>query len=58
MSEKLMAYNECSRKDDILEVKKKLRIQIRECQEEIKKLREDDEDHSIQEDKKSSASQY
>ena len=55
MNEKLIAYYELSRKDEILEVKKKLRIQIRECQEEINKLRLGDDDPSIQENKKSSA---
>jgi len=58
MNEKLMAYNECSRNDEILDVKKKLRIQIRECQEEINKLREDDKHSSFEDNKKSSASQY
>ena len=57
MNEKLMAYHECSRNDEILEVKKKLRVQIRQCQEEINKLRQDDNDQSLQEEKQLHAPQ-
>ena len=55
MNEKLVAYYECSKNDEILEVRKKLRMQIRECQQEINKLRQDDNDGSVQEDNKSPA---
>ena len=40
LTEKIEYYNECLRNDETLEVRKQLRIQIKEIQKQIAELRE------------------